>query len=91
MGASSVLNDDVGLNIPAEDVYVRRDVTRVEVDTPTLAIDLQRRLARRGYYHGPIDGIVGPGTRSAIAAYQADHGLEPNGRMTHETVRSLGL
>jgi hypothetical protein len=95
MGASSALNDDAGLNIPAEDTYVThhvtRDVTRVEVEAPSLAVDVQRRLARRGYYHGPIDGVVGPGTRSAIAAYQADHGLRRDGMMTQEVVSSLGL
>jgi peptidoglycan hydrolase-like protein with peptidoglycan-binding domain len=36
--------------------------------------ELQRRLARAGYYHGAIDGILGPQTRRAIAAYERDHG-----------------
>src|SRR5438094_529042 len=31
---------------------------------------LQRRLARAGYYHGSIDGIMGPETRRAIRAYE---------------------
>ena len=31
---------------------------------------LQRRLARAGYYHGAIDGIMGPETRRAIRAYE---------------------
>jgi peptidoglycan hydrolase-like protein with peptidoglycan-binding domain len=31
-------------------------------------------LARAGYYHGAIDGILGPQTRRAIAAYERDHG-----------------
>ncbi len=35
---------------------------------------LQRRLARAGYYHGAIDGIMGPGTRRAIRAYERDYG-----------------
>jgi hypothetical protein len=37
-------------------------------------VELQRRLARAGYYHGAIDGIMGPGTRRAIRAYERDHG-----------------
>jgi hypothetical protein len=36
--------------------------------------ELQRRLARAGYYHGAIDGIMGPATRRAIRAYERDHG-----------------
>jgi Putative peptidoglycan binding domain len=36
--------------------------------------ELQRLLARAGYYHGAIDGIMGPGTRRAIRAYERDHG-----------------
>src|SRR6266513_2724742 len=36
--------------------------------------ELQSRLASAGYYHGAIDGIMGPGTRRAIRAYERDHG-----------------
>jgi Putative peptidoglycan binding domain len=36
--------------------------------------ELQRRLARAGFYHGAIDGIMGPATRRAIRAYERDHG-----------------
>jgi|SRR5215472_14563986 len=36
--------------------------------------ELQRRLARAGYYHGSVDGIMGPATRRAIRAYERDHG-----------------
>jgi putative peptidoglycan binding protein len=34
---------------------------------------LQLRLARAGYYHGAIDGIMGPATRRAIRAYERTH------------------
>jgi len=36
--------------------------------------ELQRRLARAGYYRGSIDGVLGPQTRRAIRAYEQDHG-----------------
>ena len=36
--------------------------------------ELQRRLARAGYYHGSIDGVLGPQTRRAIRAFERDHG-----------------
>jgi len=36
--------------------------------------ELQRRLARAGYYRGAVDGVMGPQTRRAIRAYERDHG-----------------
>jgi len=36
-------------------------------------VELQRRLARAGYYHGAFDGIMGPATRRALRAYERDH------------------
>jgi hypothetical protein len=42
--------------------------------TRSRVAELQRRLARAGYYHGSIDGVLGPQTRRAIRAYEADHG-----------------
>jgi len=38
-------------------------------------VDIQRRLARAGYYHGRIDGVMGPRTRSAMRAYQRSHNV----------------
>jgi hypothetical protein len=35
--------------------------------------ELQRRLSRAGYYNGSVDGVLGPQTRRAIRAYEADH------------------
>jgi hypothetical protein len=42
--------------------------------TKSRVAQLQRRLARAGYYHGAIDGIMGPQTRRAIRAYEREHG-----------------
>ncbi len=56
-----------------------------------LAVDVQRELRRRGYYRGSIDGDVGPGTRSAIRAYQYDRGLSATGRIDRSLLRSLGI
>jgi len=41
--------------------------------------ELQRRLARAGYYHGSIDGIMGSHTRRAIRAYERDHNMHAYG------------
>lgn len=52
---------------------------------------VQRALSRRGYYRGPIDGDVGPGTRRAIARYQEANGLRVTGSVNSTLLRSLGL
>ena len=51
----------------------------------------QQRLAREGYYRGQIDGILGPGTRAAIAQYQSNHGLHVTGALSSDTLEALGL
>jgi peptidoglycan hydrolase-like protein with peptidoglycan-binding domain len=51
--------------------------------------DLQARLAARGYYPGPVDGVVGAQTRAAIRAYQKDRGLPVDGQITQALVASL--
>lgn len=40
---------------------------------------LQQSLAAQKYDPGPVDGLIGPRTRSAIAAFERDHGLPPGG------------
>ena len=57
-------------------------------DTPYA---VQSALRRRGYYHGSIDGDIGPGTRSAIRTYQSDRGLPVTGQIDGRLLNSLGL
>ena len=40
---------------------------------------IQRHLRALGHYDRGIDGLFGPGTRSAIAAWQTSQGLSPTG------------
>ncbi|MGE0487186.1 MAG: peptidoglycan-binding protein [Gammaproteobacteria bacterium] len=54
-----------------------------------LVADVQGRLAARGYDPGPVDGVVGPKTRQAIRAYQADRGLPVDGQLSPTLVSSL--
>ena len=49
----------------------------------------QTALASRGYDVGPVDGIMGPRTGAAIQAFQSDHGLAPDGRVTSELIERL--
>ncbi len=54
-------------------------------------VDVQEQLQRDGYYDGPIDGILGPMTREAIAAFQADNGLAVTSVIDEPTLATLGV
>jgi hypothetical protein len=62
-----------------------------ESDGSSLAVQVQRKLKKLGYYTGAVDGEVGRGTRAAIRAYQDENGLEVNGQIDRHLLRSLGL
>ena len=83
-GAWVILNANIGYDYPR--TYAYRDVS-----TGSLAASVQARLAREGYDPGPIDGVIGPQTRDAIAAFQSDHGLPVTGRIDTSLVSALGL
>lgn len=51
--------------------------------------ETQHLLAALGYYHGPIDGILGPQTQTALLQVQKTHGLAETGKATEETVTLL--
>jgi len=53
---------------------------------------LQRALKKLGYYKARLDGDFGPKTRSAVKAFQFEHGLTVDGVAGHlETLPALGL
>jgi hypothetical protein len=52
---------------------------------------VQTDLAQLGYYNGPIDGLFGADTRTAVTRYQIDYHLQVTGSLTNETLQSLGL
>ena len=53
--------------------------------------DVQTLLQQMGYYTGEVDGLLGPLTREALAAYQADQGLTTTAVIDQPTLDSLGL
>ncbi len=59
--------------------------------SPTTIAAVQRELSTRGY--GPLaaDGIMGLGTRSAIIAFEHDHGIALSGEATEELLRRILL
>ena len=53
--------------------------------------NVQAALQEQGYYHGEVDGLIGPLTRGAIADYQHDHGLYATSAIDRPTLQSLGM
>jgi len=70
-----------GYNRPGYDTY----------GNGSIVIQVQSRLARAGYYHGAIDGAMGPRTHYAIRAYERDHGLRTDGMISGQLLRNMGL
>jgi Putative peptidoglycan binding domain len=53
--------------------------------------DVQAVLQEMGYYTGEVDGLLGPLTREALTAYQADNGLTTTAAIDQPTLDSLGM
>jgi hypothetical protein len=53
--------------------------------------NVQASLQEQGYYHGEVDGILGPLTRAAIADYQRDQGLYITSAIDEPTLAALGM
>jgi hypothetical protein len=70
------------LNFPA-----RSDVRY----TDRLVADVQQNLRRLGYYSGMVDGILGPGTETAIQRYQVDHRQPVTGLLDRAMLSQLGV
>lgn len=52
---------------------------------------VQLRLKAAGYDPGPIDGLFGPRTKTALRKYQESHGLSRNGGLDEKTLKALGV
>ncbi len=61
-----------------------------EVFKPT-ALELQQSLAELGFPPGPLDGVIGYQTRSALEKFQASVGLEADGWYGPKTAAALAL
>ena len=66
-------------------------------DTETLptytnvVVVVQQELAKLGYYHGPIDGIVGPQTEKAISWFQSVDKITVTGAINGQTLKALQI
>ena len=54
-------------------------------------VSVHKELAKLGYYHGQIDGIVGPETQEAISWFQSVEKLSVSGRIDDSTLKALQI
>jgi Putative peptidoglycan binding domain len=57
----------------------------------SIVAQVQRSLAREGYYKGAIDGEMGPRTYYAIRAFQRSHDLRVDGTINSQLLTTMGL
>jgi hypothetical protein len=57
----------------------------------SIVVEVQSRLARAGYYHGAIDGVMGRQTRYAIRAYERAHNMRVDGAISRQLLGTMGL
>jgi hypothetical protein len=72
-------------------LIITTDSAPVAYASGSIDSSVQASLAQQGYYHGSIDGDIGPGSRRAIAHYEADNGLPVNGIIDEPLLVSLRL
>jgi len=56
-----------------------------------VVVNVQVALRDQGYYAGAVDGTMGPQTRAALAAFQADNGLAFTSAVDQPTLQTLGV
>ena len=89
-GSNSYSNNDPNNEDAAAPQQERRD-GNYNAGNASVVSRVQEQLKRDGYYKGSVDGALGSRTKYAIRAYQRDHGLEANGTLDEELLRTMGL
>lgn len=74
--------------LPQDEVPVDDDILEVG-DHGALVEGLQKRLTELGYPVGAVNGVFGPYTEMAVMAFQAQNGLEKDGKVGRLTRAAL--
>lgn len=61
------------------------------VNQPMVIKEVQQQLKYLGYNPGPIDGVVGPLTSTALINFQKASGLVVTGQLSESTLNALKL
>ncbi len=59
--------------------------------TPDRYRQIQQALVAKGYSNRPPDGVWGPEWVGSLKKFQQDQKLEPNGKLTALSIKTLGL
>ncbi|NUN64111.1 hypothetical protein HCU40_04935 [Pseudanabaena biceps] len=101
MGAQTrqaIVEAQKAYNITPDGIAGPRTLAALESDgskastAPVKSIEvenLQKLLAKRSFYNGAVDGILGPQTRIAIVAAQRNYGLTADGIAGSQTIAAL--
>jgi membrane-bound lytic murein transglycosylase B len=52
---------------------------------------VQHALNQRGYRAGPVDGLMGQATQTALMQFQRAENLEATGALNQQTLAALGI
>ncbi|SKC58475.1 spore cortex-lytic enzyme [Maledivibacter halophilus] len=83
-----------GISIFAMNIYFDRALAQETLywgSRGNEVILLQSTLKKWGYYDGPIDGVYGGGTFTAVKKFQSKNGLGVDGVVGSQTAKALGL
>jgi Putative peptidoglycan binding domain len=74
------------------DDYSGKQSSPAEV-TPSqeTVIAVQNELTQLGYYHGPVDGLIGPQTEKAVRWFQSADKLPVSGQIDDPTLKALRI
>jgi hypothetical protein len=57
--------------------------------SPDQVVEAQQALKQQGLYKGPVDGKIGPETRTAISRFQKQNGLQQSAQLDERTMDDL--
>jgi peptidoglycan hydrolase-like protein with peptidoglycan-binding domain len=74
---------------PAEAAPARRDAMPPARSRGEIIADVQRELARRGFYDGAIDGLYGARTDAAIRDFEQSAGMKATGEPSEALLQAI--
>ncbi|MGE0502158.1 MAG: peptidoglycan-binding protein [Rhizobiaceae bacterium] len=81
--------DAAANSVDIPDAWKESSGTTAAIDMKQAVRNIQGILNKNGYDAGNPDGLMGSRTKSAIAAFQADNGMEATGEVDEKLVRTL--